>query len=229
MSETARVSVVIPVYDGAPYLGEAIDSVLGQTRPPDEVAVVDDGSADATPEVIASYGARVMGVRQPHLGNATATNRGIEATRGEFIAFLDADDIWTPDKLAVQLEVLESDDDADAVFGLVEQFLSEDADASLARRVVIPAEPQAGVSKTAMLIRRRALDRVGSFDEARMNSDFTDWYLRALEQGLTSRIPQVIVARRRIHGANLGIREHDRQWPETLDALKASLDRRRGG
>lgn len=221
--------MVIPVYDGAPYLGEAIDSVLGQTRPPDEVVIVDDGSVDSTPEVIASYGPPVRGVRQPHLGNAAAVNRGIEATKGQFVAFLDADDVWAQDKLAVQLEVLESDGDTDAVFGLVEQFLSEDADPSLASKVVIPPAPQAGVSKTAMLIRRPALDRVGNFNEARTNSDFTDWYLRALEQGLTSRIPQVIVARRRIHGANLGIREHDRQWPETLDALKASLDRRRGG
>ena len=220
--------MVIPVYDGADYLGEAIDSVVGQTRPPDEVVIVDDGSADATPEVIASYGDRVTAIRQPHLGNATAVNRGIEATSGEYVAFLDADDVWARDKLAIQLEILERHDDADAVFGLVEQFLSEDADPSLAQRVVIPAAPQAGVSKTAMLIRRAALDGVGSFDETRMNSDFTDWYLRALEQGLTSRIPQAIVARRRIHGANLGIREHERQWPETIDALKASLDRRRG-
>jgi glycosyltransferase involved in cell wall biosynthesis len=221
--------VVVPVLDGASYLGEAIDSALGQTRPPDEVVVVDDGSVDATPEVIASYGERVRGIRQPHLGNASAVNRGIEASSGAFVAFLDADDVWVQDKLAVQLEVLEADDGLDAVFGLVEQFLSEDADPSLAHEVVIPSAPQAGVSKTAMLIRRSALDRVGSFDEARANSDFTDWYLRALEQGLTSRVPQVVVARRRIHGANLGIREHDRQWPETLDALKASLDRRRSG
>jgi glycosyltransferase involved in cell wall biosynthesis len=223
----ARVSVVIPVYDGASYLAEAIDSALGQTRPPDELVVVDDGSADGTPEVIASYGDRLTAIRQEHLGNARAVNLGIEATSGEFIAFLDADDVWDQDKLRMQLGVLERDRDADAVFGLMQQFLSEDAEPSLAGKVIIPPEPQPGVSKTAMLIRRRALERVGAFDESRSNSDFTDWYLRALEHGLTSRVPQVVVAHRRIHGANLGIREHDRQWPQTLDALKASLDRRR--
>ena len=221
--------MVIPVYDGARYLPAAIDSALGQTRPPDEVVVVDDGSGDATPEVIASYGDRLTAIRQRHLGNATALNRGIGATSGEYVAFLDADDIWASDKLALQLEILERDRDADAVFGLVQQFLSEDADPSLARRVVIPPSPQPGVAKTAMLIRRAALDRVGGFDETRSNSDFTDWYLRALERGLTTRVPEVLVARRRIHGANLGIREHDRQWPETIEALKASLDRRRAG
>ena len=229
MSEPVRVSVVIPVYDGARYLREAIDSVLGQTRPPDQVVVVDDGSVDATPEVVASYGERVTAIRQEHRGNARASNRGIEAARGDLVGFLDSDDVWAPDKLALQLEVLDGDEDADAVFGLVQQFLSEDAEPSLAQKVVIPPDPQPGLSKSAMLIRRRVLDRVGGFDESRNNSDFTDWYLRAVEQGLIGVVPQVVVARRRIHGANLGIRERDRQRPETLDALKASLDRRRAG
>jgi glycosyltransferase involved in cell wall biosynthesis len=228
VSEAAGVSVVIAVYDGEAYLAEAIDSVLSQTRPPDELVVVDDGSSDSTPAVIAGYGDRLTGIRQEHRGVASALNRGIEATGGEFVAFLDADDLWDPDKLAVQLEVLEREADTEAVFGLVQQFLSGDADPSLADRVVIPSSPQPGVFKTTMLIRRRALDRVGRFDESRVNTDFTDWYLRAQEEGLSSHMQQTVVARRRIHGANLGIRRSDRQWPETLDVLKAALDRRRG-
>lgn len=223
-----RISVVIPVRNGARYLAEAIDSILAQTRPADQIVVVDDGSVDATPDVIASYGSRVTAIAQAARGNSSAGNRGIEAANGQFVAFLDADDTWLPEKLAIQLEVLKREPDVDAVFGLVQQFLSEDADPSLAQRVVIPASPQPGVVRTAMLIRREALERVGGFNESRNNSDFTDWYLRSLEHGLTTRIPNVVVARRRIHGANLGIRESDRQWPETLDTLKDSLDRRRG-
>ncbi len=227
MREPAGVSAVIAVYDGEAYVGEAIDSVLGQTRPPDELVVVDDGSSDSTPEVIAGYGDRLTAIRQGHGGVASALNRGIEATSREFVAFLDADDLWAPDKLATQLEVLEREADTDAVFGLVQQFLSDDADPSLADRVVIPSTPQPGVIKTTMLIRRRALDRVARFDETRVNADFTDWYLRAQEQGLSAHMQQTVVARRRIHGANLGIRRSDRQWLETLDVLKAALDRRR--
>ncbi|HEY1238375.1 MAG TPA: glycosyltransferase family A protein [Solirubrobacterales bacterium] len=228
LMEDARVSVVIPVRDGAKYLGAAIESVLAQTRSPEEVVVVDDGSLDSTPAVIAGYGDRVTAIRQPRLGNASAVNRGIAAASGDYLAFLDADDLWTSEKLAVQLRILERDESIDAVFGLVQQFLSEDADPSLARRIVIPPAPQPGVSRPAMLIRRPALDRVGEFDEARSNGDFTDWYARAMENGLTTHMPEVVVAHRRIHGANLGIRHQDRQWPETLDVLKASLDRRRG-
>lgn len=227
--EDACVSAVIPVRDGARYLAAALDSVLEQTLPPHEVVVVDDGSLDATPAVIASYGDRIRGIRQPRLGNASALNRGIAATSCEYVAFLDADDSWTPEKLALQLRLLEDDESIDAVFGLVQQFLSDDADQSLAGKVVIPSAPQRGIAKTAMLIRRRVLDQVGAFDESRSNGDFTDWYARALEHGLTSRVPQVVVAHRRIHGANLGIVHQDRQWPETLEVLKASLDRRRRG
>ena len=221
------VSVVIPVRDGAKYLGAAIDSVLAQTSPPHEVVAVDDGSLDDTPAVIAGYGDRVRGIRQPRQGNASALNRGIAAVTGEYVAFLDADDLWAPEKLALQLRVLEDDESIDAVFGLVQQFLSDDADPLLAEKVVIPSGSQPGISKTGMLVRRRVLDEVGGFDESRSNSDFTDWYARALEWGLRSRVPDVVVARRRIHGANLGIRHQDRQWPETLEVLKASLDRRR--
>jgi glycosyltransferase involved in cell wall biosynthesis len=223
-----RVSVVIPARDVARYLGEAIDSVLEQSRPPDEVVVVDDGSLDETPALLAGYGDRIAVIRQPRLGNATAVNRGIAAVSGDLVAFLDADDLWTPDKLAMQLPLLERDESLEAVFGLVQQFLSADADPSLADQVVIPRDPQPGISRPAMLIRRSSLDRVGPFDEARSNGDFTDWYARALEKGLEAHVPEVVVARRRIHGANLGIRQHDRQGPETLDILKASLDRRRG-
>jgi glycosyltransferase involved in cell wall biosynthesis len=110
---SGRVSVVIPVRDGAAYLSEAIDSVFAQTHAPDEVVVVDDGSVDATPEVIARYGSRVTAIAQPRLGNASASNRGVEASSGEFIAFLDADDLWLPEKLALQLEILGRDEDID--------------------------------------------------------------------------------------------------------------------
>ncbi|HEY2324319.1 MAG TPA: glycosyltransferase family A protein, partial [Thermoanaerobaculia bacterium] len=97
------VSVVIPSYNYARYLGEAIDSALAQTLPPLEVIVVDDGSTDETSEVLATYADRIRVLRQKNSGVAVARNSGIAAAHGEYVAFLDADDIWLPRKLELQM------------------------------------------------------------------------------------------------------------------------------
>jgi len=96
-------SVIVTAYNQAQYIGPALDSVLGQTRTPDEVVVVDDGSTDATPEVITPYRDRIVYIRQPNQGVAESRNTGIRAARGEFLAFLDGDDLWEPEKLDVQV------------------------------------------------------------------------------------------------------------------------------
>src|SRR5262245_39908172 len=98
-----NVSVVIPSYNSAAYLPAAIDSVLAQTARDLEVIVVDDGSTDDTPDVVARYGPPVRGIRQANAGVAAARNRGIAEARGRYIAFLDADDTWEPVKLERQL------------------------------------------------------------------------------------------------------------------------------
>jgi glycosyltransferase involved in cell wall biosynthesis len=100
------VSTIIPAYRAARTIRRAVDSVLAQTRPPDEILVVDDGSPDDLAAVLRSYGDRVRLVRKPNGGAASARNLGIEQARGELIAFLDADDYWEPCKLERQLEVL---------------------------------------------------------------------------------------------------------------------------
>ena len=97
------VSCVIPVFNGGRVLAEAIDSVLAQTRAPEQILVVDDGSTDATAEVAAAYGTRLSYVFQENLGPAAARNAGMKMVTGEFVAFLDADDWWHPEKLEKQL------------------------------------------------------------------------------------------------------------------------------
>jgi len=94
-----RVSAIIPTYNCAAYLGEALDSILAQTYPDVEIIVVDDGSTDNTRQVLEPYGGRIVYLYQENQGESVARNRGIEAAGGEFIAFLDADDLWLPTKL----------------------------------------------------------------------------------------------------------------------------------
>ncbi len=97
------VSAVIPCYNGAEFLREAIDSALGQTYPPLDVIVVDDGSTDDSAAIAASYGPPVRVLRQENQGESVARNRGIDEARGDWIAFLDADDYWEPTKLEKQI------------------------------------------------------------------------------------------------------------------------------
>ena len=98
-----QISVVIPVYNRELTVKRAIDSVLAQELHPDEIIVVDDGSTDPTPEILKSYDHKIQIVRQENKGVSAARNRGVETASGKWIAFLDSDDEWTPDKLQKQL------------------------------------------------------------------------------------------------------------------------------
>lgn len=100
-----RVSVVIPAYCCAKVIGRALESLLRQSRRPDEIIVVDDGSPDDIPSAIAPYAQHVRLIRQANRGASGARNAGIDAATGDFIAFLDADDEWLPSKLETQLDV----------------------------------------------------------------------------------------------------------------------------
>lgn len=104
------VSVVIPCYNGAPFLRETIESALAQTVPPLEVIVVDDGSTDDSAALAESFGEPVRVIRQPNQGESVARNRGIDEARGEWIAFLDADDLWAANKSECQLKTITTDD-----------------------------------------------------------------------------------------------------------------------
>jgi glycosyltransferase involved in cell wall biosynthesis len=101
-----RVSVVIPAYNSAAHIGETLASVLGQTHLDREIIVVDDGSTDATPDVVASFGPAVKYLAQRNAGVGAARNRGYRLSTGDYLAFLDADDVWVPDFLERSLDVL---------------------------------------------------------------------------------------------------------------------------
>jgi glycosyltransferase involved in cell wall biosynthesis len=103
-----RVSVIIPAYNSGPFIVEAVESVLAQTRQPDEIIVVDDGSTDDTQARLATFGDRILRIVKPNGGVASARNHGLDRATGDFIAFLDADDVWHPRKLEIQLSVFEA-------------------------------------------------------------------------------------------------------------------------
>lgn len=226
MPDDRSVSVVLPVCNGERYVGEAIESVLRQTRPPDEVVVVDDGSTDGSLAVVERYAPRVRHVVQPNAGVGAARNRGVELARGRFLAFLDHDDLWVEDKLDRQLEALGADPSLEAVFGLVEQFVSPDLGAAERARLHCPPAPGPGYAAGAMLIRRAAFDRVGPFETHWRVGEFLSWYLRAHEAGLRSSVLPGVVMRRRLHRSNHGI-AHRGERADYARILAESLRRRR--
>jgi glycosyltransferase involved in cell wall biosynthesis len=220
------VSVVIPVYNGARYLAEAIASVRAQSETPGEIVVVDDGSTDASAEVARGCGPDIVCIVQPHAGLSAALNRGLERARGTLLAFLDADDLWAAGKLSRQLDVLDADGAPEAVLGHVEQFVSPELDPAVAPAIPPGSRRLPGWVLGTMLIRAGALRRVGGFDVRWQIGPFIDWYLRAQDADLRTVMLADIVLRRRVHMDNMGSRERGSRG-DYAKILKHALDRRR--
>jgi len=213
------VSVVVPAYNSEPFLRETLDSVVGLDYEPFEVIVVDDGSTDESPAIAESY-AGVRCIRQENHGPSTARNVGVEAARGELIAFVDSDDVVLPHKLAVQVGYLLEHPDVTAV---------------LARQEWITPPPNVvpdrvwgdldGIAPMSMVIRKADLIAVGGFDPTLRGPEDTELLMRLRVGGYRFLVLPEIVMRRRYHGGNLVAGHRDAPMP--LDLLKTKLDRER--
>jgi len=179
---TELVSVIIPNYNYGRYLKEAIDSVFGQSYPRCEIIVVDDGSTDESLDVLRSYGDRLRWVQQARQGVSAARNRGIQESRGPFVALLDSDDVWHPEKLARQLPALTRPSVGMVYCGrrLIDgagrwlQTQQPRHSGWLLKDIALLRWAQAP-GGSAALVRRACFDRVGLFDAALSTS--ADWDL----------------------------------------------------
>ncbi len=224
LEEPGLVSVIIPVYNGEHFLEEAMKSVLIQTYRRIEVIVVDDGSTDGSGQVVQRF-TSVHYAFQNHQGAAAARNHGVSLAQGEFIAFLDADDVWLKEKLALQIAAFAVNPSPDLVFGHVQEFRNPGLKPILQQAEEVgPAVP--GLILTTMMARATTCRRVGSFMPHWHIADFLDWYVRAQEMGLKTSMLSQVVARRRLHGTNLSLREREYR-SEYVSILKLALDRRR--
>jgi glycosyltransferase involved in cell wall biosynthesis len=226
----ADVSVVMSVRNGERYLAAAIESVLGQSTTPGELVVVDDGSTDGTPDVIASFGAALRSFRQPPRGTAAGLNRGIAESSGALLAFLDADDLWTPAALARRRDRLHATDAPTGVWGATEQFVSPDLPDDEARKLRVDPGPVSAPLPGALLVRRGVVDVVGGLDESLPSAEGVDWVTRIRDARLRLVAIDDVVLRRRLHRDNKG-----RVLPRetTLAALRTMVrahhERRRAG
>ncbi|MCB9232378.1 MAG: glycosyltransferase [Bacteroidia bacterium] len=191
MQNLYDVSVIIPTYNRADLVQDAVESVLNQAGATVQVIVVDDGSTDHTREALSRWGDRITTLFQPNQGQAVARNRGLELARGEFVAFLDSDDIWLPGKLAAELPFLRKDPSLEALISDAE-FYSENKLETPSRFAEsawnpVPDRPvpfdfdcQAWawgslVATCCMLVKRSSLTKMGSPVFAEHMAFFEDW------------------------------------------------------
>jgi glycosyltransferase involved in cell wall biosynthesis len=218
MTEQPLVSVVCPAYNCERFINAALDSVFAQSYRPIEVIVVDDGSTDSTAELVKGY-REVRYLSQTNRGPSAARNRGIRAARGEFVAFLDLDDLWIPEKLAKQVAALESCPESGLSFSDMRLFDSAGQDRltmfqkyrltgeyfghdSVVERAVAKLVTVNFIPTSSVLARKAAMTQVGGFDEQfRKSEDWDLWLRMAMLRPITYVSEPLIL--KRVHEVNI--------------------------
>ncbi len=188
--------------------------------------VVDDGSEDDTRSVAESYGDQISLAHQQRNGAGAARNTAAGLASGSYLAVLDADDRFLPQKLEHQLAALQADPELDMVFGHVREFVSPELSAEARSAVRPPAAPSPWTAPNLMLIRRASFDRVGPFATDAGVADLVDWYARAAEASLKSLVLPEVVLERRLHTSHSGLRERNAN-ADYLRVVRATMERRR--
>lgn len=200
-----KVSVVIPTYNSARYLPEALESALTQTYQDMEVIVVDDGSTDNTAECIESFLDRITFIRQPNSGPSVARNRAIFAAKGKYIAFLDADDLWAPDKLALQVAHMESCPNVLMTF----TDFSRNEQPGVMKKSALSSYPHVCsgdifnailcapfTATSSIFVRTEVLMRAGLFDPTLSGGEDTDLWLRIADLGPVDLVNELLTFKR---------------------------------
>jgi glycosyltransferase involved in cell wall biosynthesis len=222
-----EVSVVIPAYNSAQYLGEAVQSIFDQTFDNYEIIVVDDGSTDNTRELVESYGGRIRYVRQENGGASKARNRGIAEARGTYIAFLDADDCWEPEKLEKQINILESNPNLGMVFTDAVGFDENGPLPRMGRKKSLLLDGDvacnifmySGVGTPSVMVPKKVFDKVGVFDEQLFLAEDDNMWIRIAAEYPVELIDEPLVKVR--DHANRTTRDKGRLFRMILDNADA--------
>jgi glycosyltransferase involved in cell wall biosynthesis len=205
----------MPLYNAGPWVETAVRSVLDTADGLLELIVIDDGSTDDGPEIVADIEGPIRLVRQENAGASAARNAGIALAQGRFIGFIDSDDVWCPPNPDPRRAALEAG--ADIAAGQLETMAGEPM-----RQFAPPAQ---GPNVGSMIARREVFDDVGGFDETRRHGEDVDWLLRARDAGKNiERIDTLVLQYRMRHGSLM--REEGSGSDGLVKALRASLERR---
>ena len=207
-----RVSIVIPTYNRAGFVREAITSVLQQDYPDVDLIVVDDGSRDDTAAVVSGFGPAVRYLYQENRGVSAARNRGVAASTGGLIAFLDSDDLWLPSKVSAQVAYFEAHPDAQACH--TDEIWIRRGVRVNERRIhrkhggwqFLASLPRCLISPSAVMLRRTLWDRLGGFDETLPACEDYDLWLRLTAIAPVGFLPERLVVKRGGHADQLSRR-----------------------
>lgn len=214
----------MPAFNAERFVAQAIESAIMQTHNNIEIILVDDGSTDRTGEIARSY-PKVNYIHQENQGVAAARNKALTHVKGDFVAFLDADDLYRPDKLEKQLKLLLSDPSIDCCITGLSNFIEVGCIMDKEIEHYFVHREKINVSST--FVRSEVFARVGNFNTSyRIGSDF-EWITRAVEQKLKIDIMPEVLMERRIHGNNLTLLRQKEDKSVRLRMLKESLVRRR--
>ena len=199
------ISTIVPVFNGERYLGEALDSIWAQTYRPLEIIVVNDGSTDGTAKVVGSYRERVQYIQQANKGPAAARNLGISKAGGDFIAFLDADDVWHPEKLERQMARFRARPELNLCVTHIQNFWIQELKAEAEQFCNHPlSQPTPGYFQLQTLLARGSVfDTVGRFNTVLPTCSDVDWFLRVVEHGMVILVLPKVLLNRRLHRTNI--------------------------
>jgi glycosyltransferase involved in cell wall biosynthesis len=197
------VSVIIPAYNAAKYLRDAVEGALNQIYSQREIIVVDDGSTDTTPQVLAEYGDKIQVIRQSNKGTAAACNVGVAAAQGTWITFLDADDIWLPEKLARQIEycrdtVVSHTDSICFGAGLTSEIRRSSFEPPYSGKVLKNLLVRNFITKSTVMMRRDVYLALGGFNESYMAVEDWPFFLKVCAEHELGYCPEPVV-RYRVH------------------------------
>lgn len=222
------ISVILPVYNSAPFLTDALASIAAQTRPPREIIVVDGPSTDATPDIARAF-PNVRYLKQSGAGMWNAVNEGLAAACTGYISILSDDDLWHPEKLRLQAEWLDAHPDALVVFAHIRFELMPGAQIPNSFKPELLGGAYPGYMNEALMARRALFDKLGEFSQDYKISSDVDWYARLFEAQIAAPVLPEVLLTKRIHANNLSGADSSAETynRELLGILRKTILRKR--
>lgn len=225
MLQMPLVSVIIPVFNGEKYIKQTLESVINQTYKNLEIIVVDDGSIDATADIVKSF-SNIKYIYQENTGPARARNVGVENSSGEYLAFLDQDDQWVPEKINTQMQAFAENEKLDYTIAYQQILLKDNCKKPHWLKAEFLEQPVLGFLPGTLLVKRSAFFNIGAFTEKYVNASDADWFYKAADFGLILEIIPKTLLLRFIHDSNHSNKINNLHY-DLVRLIKASINRKR--